>query len=159
MPLGLRIESSDKRCHCHFSSYARLTYPLLSSPPWIKSIEDFATFLRNSSMAEAERQEGTVIMPPKIAIIDDGINATLADVQERIANGATFSSRSQDFESMMNSYFVPLGNTGTLMAQLICSLCPDVKLYIARLEELPMIGKTRHVTAESAAKVSRVRYV
>lgn len=40
------------------------------------------------------------------------------------------------------------------MAQLICSICPSIQLYIARLEELPALtGGGRTVTARSAAKV------
>ncbi|KAI2631548.1 putative subtilisin [Hypomontagnella submonticulosa] len=115
-------------------------------PPWIKSIQDFSTFLMN-----AARDKGNV-SPVKIAIIDDGIDATMHDLQPKIAGGATFCPYPHS-PVLVNSYYVPRGNHGTLMAQLICSICPSPQLYIARLEELPALtGSGRSVTARSAAK-------
>ncbi|KAI1820131.1 hypothetical protein F4861DRAFT_88862 [Xylaria intraflava] len=79
---------------------------------------------------------GTTWVEPsevEIAVIDDGIDATTAGLQPRIARGATSCPYPHSSE-LVNSYFVPSGKHGTLMAQLVCRLCPDVKLYIARLE-------------------------
>jgi hypothetical protein len=112
-------------------------------------MEDFAEFLQ-------AREEP--VEPVKIAIIDDGIDAAMENLQSRIAGGATFCPypHSSDF---MNPYFVPSGKHGTLMAQMICNLCPDARLYIARLEELPTItGSGRRITAKSAAKVGHVSF-
>ncbi len=93
------------------------------------------------------------VQPVKIAIIDDGIDATMYDFQSKIAGGETFCPYPHSLD-LVNSYFVPRGRHGTWMAQLICSICPVVELYIARLEELPTPGSGRCVTAKSAAKVS-----
>ncbi|KAI0403545.1 peptidase S8/S53 domain-containing protein [Xylaria palmicola] len=114
--------------------------------PWLKGVQDFASFLRNASK---EKQ----VEPVKIAIIDDGIDATVPIFERRIANGATFCLY-PDSPEFVNSYYVPSGKHGTLMAQLICNMCPNVQLYVARLQELPTLtgGSGRRVTAESAAK-------
>jgi hypothetical protein len=105
-------------------------------------------------MAQGQQFKEKQVTSMKIAIIDDGIDATVASLQPRIAGGATFCPYPHSSD-LMNPYFVPSGNHGTLMAQLICSICPDSLLYIARLEELPTVtGRGRRVTAKSAAKVS-----
>lgn len=119
-------------------------------PPWIKSTHAFSTFLMNASMKQAKDSQ---VRPVKIAIIDDGIDATMPGLQPKIASGATFCPYPHS-STLVNSYFVPRGKHGTLMAQLICDLCPSIQLYVARLEELPAFtGGGRRVTARSAAKV------
>ncbi|KAK8926722.1 Intracellular serine protease [Metarhizium anisopliae] len=119
------------------------------APAWIKSTRQFATLLMNASREQGKDKQ---VAPVKIAIIDDGIDATLHDLQSKIAGGATFCPYPHSSE-LVNSYFVPRGKHGTLMAQLICDLCPGTELYIARLEELPLLsGSGRRVTARSAAK-------
>jgi hypothetical protein len=101
------------------------------------------------------QEAGNEVQPIKIAIIDDGIDATMYDLQSKIAGGATFCPYPHSSE-LVNSYFVPRGKHGTLMAQLICRLCPAAQLYVARLEELPTpTGEGRRITAISAAKVCR----
>ncbi|KAF5131469.1 Intracellular serine protease [Metarhizium anisopliae] len=115
----------------------------------IEPTRQFAAFLMNASMEQGKDKQ---VAPVKIAIIDDGIDATLHDLQSKITGGATFCHYPHSSE-LVNSYFVPRGKHGTLMAQLICDLCPGTELYIARLEELPLpSGSGRRVTARSAAK-------
>ncbi|OBT68012.1 hypothetical protein VE03_01564 [Pseudogymnoascus sp. 23342-1-I1] len=132
-----------------FSSELSTTENIEEAPAWIKSIRDFSTFLMHASMAE---DKGNQVPPVKIAIIDDGIDATMHGLQPKIAGGATFCPYPHSSD-LVNSYFVPRGKHGTLMAQLICDICPGTQLYIARLEELPTLtGGGRRVTARSAAK-------
>ncbi|KAH8802523.1 putative subtilisin [Xylogone sp. PMI_703] len=132
-----------------FSSELSTTEKIEEVPAWIKSVEDFSTFLSNSSMVLGNDNH---VPPVKIAIIDDGIDATMYDFQAKIAGGATFCPYPHSAD-LVNSYFVPRGKHGTLMAQLICRICPGTQLYIARLEELPTLtGNGRRVTARSAAK-------
>ncbi|KAH7146976.1 hypothetical protein B0J13DRAFT_664793 [Dactylonectria estremocensis] len=77
--------------------------------------------------------------------LDDENGAKGRDLEVKIG----FSS-----SEFLNSEAYLDDNYGIPRAQLICSLCPDAKLYIARLEELPtMTGRGRHVTAKSAAKI------
>jgi hypothetical protein len=108
-------------------------------------MKDFASFLRNIKTEK--------VAPVKIAIIDDGIDATLDSLQGKIAGGTSFCPYPNSTD-LMNAYFVPSGRHGTLMASLICQICPDPRLYIARLEERPAVdGNDRRITAKSAAKV------
>ncbi|KAK7403904.1 hypothetical protein QQX98_010311 [Neonectria punicea] len=132
-----------------FSSGLSTTESIEEAPPWIRSIREYSTFLMNASMSLGK---GKQVSSVKIAIIDDGIDATLHDLQSKIAGGATFCPYPHS-SVLVNSYFVPRGKHGTLMAQLICDICPATQLYIARLEELPALtGSGRRVTARSAAK-------
>ncbi|KAF2233516.1 hypothetical protein EV356DRAFT_577549 [Viridothelium virens] len=123
----------------------------VTTPMWIKSIADFAGFLRESVKTKLnEDREKTDSL--KIAIIDDGIDATVSGLQQQIANGATFYPYAPASE-LMNPYFVPSGMHGTVMAQMICRICPNVQLYIARLEELPSLaGGGRRITPKSATQ-------
>ncbi|KAE8348515.1 peptidase S8/S53 domain-containing protein [Aspergillus coremiiformis] len=98
------------------------------NPPWISCLEEFALFLCNAPKAA----------PVKIAIIDDGVDASYLNLHTKIAGG-------------QRAYFAPLGRHGTWMASLISKLCPRPSLYIARLDEHPADGN-RQITAKSAAK-------
>jgi hypothetical protein len=107
-------------------------------------LEDFATFIYNAP----------AIPPVKIAIIDDGVDASLASLNGKIAGGKSFC-RHPNSDDLMSAYFAPSGMHGTWMATMITRLCPHVSLYIARLEEYPSIqgDGRRQITAESAAEV------
>lgn len=125
----------------------------ISVPDWIKSVQNFSSFINHGCRMQSRKNP---VDPIKIAIIDDGMDATVSSLQSRIANGAgesfCFYPNSQE---LVSSYYVPSGTHGTRMAQLICDLCPEVQLYIARLEELPSPnGIGRRFTARSAAMVS-----
>lgn len=108
-------------------------------------MKDFAEFLK------AAKPDATV-RPIKIAVIDDGINTALDIFTNRIQVGESFY-RLGELSGRRGSYYVPSGPHGTLMAQLICEVCPVVKLYIAQLEVLPGQDGRRSFTAESATEV------
>ncbi|KUJ15360.1 putative subtilisin [Mollisia scopiformis] len=145
----ISVEIIDDNKPVKRSSELSTTEKIEEAPAWIKSVRDFSTFLMNASMSLGKDKQ---VPPVKIAIIDDGIDATMYDLQSKIAGGATFCPYPLS-PDLVNSYFVPRGKHGTLMAQLICSMCPSTQLYIARLEELPTLtGAGRRVTARSAAK-------
>ncbi|KAK6538519.1 hypothetical protein TWF694_010099 [Orbilia ellipsospora] len=93
----------------------------------------------------------------KIAIIDDGVDTFLPFFEGKIAAGRSFCSYSES-KDLTRAYFVPLDTcNGTIMAYLICQICPRVKLYIAKLNEETDIHNERQITAESAAAVSSTR--
>ncbi|KAI1824956.1 hypothetical protein F4861DRAFT_538412 [Xylaria intraflava] len=98
---------------------------------WINKVGGFSQFLRNIPRAERDK-----IRPIKIAIIDDGVDASLEFLVGQIRGGKSFCpyARSSD---LMNAYYVPSGQHGTMMADLICRICPSCELYIARLDERP----------------------
>ncbi|KAK3940099.1 hypothetical protein QBC46DRAFT_385990 [Diplogelasinospora grovesii] len=93
--------------------------------------------------------------PPRkqlsIAIIDDGIDASLGIFDDKIAWGASFCSQ-LGLEDSVAPYFVSSGHHGTLMGALILRLCPGAKLYIAKLDERYSSNGGRHITAKSAAE-------
>jgi hypothetical protein len=88
----------------------------------------------------------------KVAVIDDGIDGFQENITDNIVSGISFC-RYSDSGNLMNAYYVPSGGHGTMMASLICRLCPQVKLFVARLEEYKAPFNKRHITARSAAEV------
>ncbi|KAI1080675.1 peptidase S8/S53 domain-containing protein [Whalleya microplaca] len=130
-----------------FSVYTESRIKTLTLSPWMKCMKDFAGFLRS---AKSERP----INPIKIAVIDDGINMGLDIFHNRVQSGESFY-RFSNISGRCGSYYVPSGPHGTLMAQLICEVCPQVKLFIAQLEELRGREGRRSFSVESAAGAIR----
>jgi hypothetical protein len=130
----------------HYTSRieTNMAKPPFRGNPWIRSMEDFAKFLENARESNVD--------PIKIAIIDDGLDATVPRLQNSIALGKSFSPYPNSSE-FMKAYFVPSGRHGTLMATLVQKICPKPQLYIARLEERPTAGGRAHYTATSATEV------
>lgn len=91
------------------------------------------------------------VRPVRIAIVDDGIDHTLDIFRGRIGKGESFQQVAENIHGRWGAFYVPSGTHGTLMAKLICKICPNVELYIAQLEVLP--GGRRSFNAESAAEV------
>lgn len=107
---------------------------------------NFARFLRRAPRAKEED------MAIKIAIIDDGVDGSLLSLDNKIVAGKSFCPYANSTD-LMSPYYVSSGNHGTCMATLICKLCPEVKLYVARLDERPGVGSSqRQITARSAAE-------
>lgn len=129
-----------------FSSvYTESRIKMLTESPWMKCMKDFAGFLHSIKLR-------TPLEPVRIAVIDDGINMALDIFDKRVQFGESFHQLSQ-LSGRRGAYYVPSGPHGTLMAQLICEICPPVKLYIAQLEELRGQDGRRSFTAESAVEV------
>ncbi|RYP70537.1 hypothetical protein DL769_004930 [Monosporascus sp. CRB-8-3] len=108
--------------------------------PWIQAINSFCTFLQNKKNPN----------PVKIAIIDDGIDATWPDIHGRIVKGKSFYP--YPGSEFFKAYYVPSGKHGTLMATLICKSCPRPQLYIARMEERRTEDDIALFTTDSAIK-------
>ncbi|KAI1878942.1 hypothetical protein JX265_003119 [Neoarthrinium moseri] len=115
---------------------------------WIDCMSSFAKFLRRAPAARNTR-------PVKVAIIDDGVDASLLSLDGKIAIGKSFCPYANSRE-LMSPYYVPSGNHGTCMATLISKICPEVSLYVARLDERQTPGTSyRQITAKSAADAIR----
>ncbi|KAF5700339.1 intracellular serine protease [Fusarium mundagurra] len=93
----------------------------------LNSMVNFAKLLRTAPSAQN-------IRPVKIAIIDNGIDASLIRLRGKIAAGMSFYSSNSSTDAM-SPYFVPSGKSGTVMAMLICEICPQVSLYIAKVDQ------------------------
>jgi hypothetical protein len=88
----------------------------------------------------------------RVAVIDDGVDGFQEQIAENIIAGASFC-RYSDGGDLMNAYYVPSGGHGTMMASLVCRVCPHAKLLIARLDEYKGQNNKRFITARSAAMV------
>lgn len=104
--------------------------------------------------------EITEVRPIKIAIIDNGVDAALSILKGKIANGASFfpnkNINTGNYMDHYYPYYVASNtlNHGSLVATLVCKMCPKVKLYICRLDEkMSGKGEGRYLTMESATKV------
>jgi hypothetical protein len=114
---------------------------------WIDSTRGFATFIHNIPKSE--------IPLIKVAVIDNGVDAALEILDGKIASGMSFCPYPNS-SYLMNPYYVTaesLGH-GSVVAALICQMCPKARLYIGRLDERASSGSNREITAESAAEVS-----
>lgn len=107
----------------------------------------FADFIRNYPDPLSESSEK--FEPVKVALIDDGVDSTFKGLNERIARGQSYSRRGSD---LCNPYYLSTCGHGTVMACLICQMCPKVKLYVAKLDE-EETDSGRSITTSSAAKV------
>ncbi|KAH0558881.1 hypothetical protein GP486_004487 [Trichoglossum hirsutum] len=87
--------------------------------------------------------------PIRVALIDDGIDATQTNLHRNIVKGVSYCARPGSSE--WNSYYAT-GDHGTLMADLICRICPEAQLYVAKLDEYQAENGNRQITAASAAK-------
>ncbi|KFY88353.1 hypothetical protein V498_06812 [Pseudogymnoascus sp. VKM F-4517 (FW-2822)] len=113
---------------------------------WISEVQKFATFLTSDKSIRAE------VAPIKIAIIDDGVDAQLDIFTGKIAAGRSFCPFGGSAD-LMNAYYVPSGYHGTMMADLICRICPSCQLYVARLDESTNRNDmSRQITVKSAAE-------
>ena len=105
----------------------------------MSTIEDFSTFL-GRAFPKSDESVATKIpksndsMAIKIAIIDDGVDANLVSLDGKIAIGKSFCPYANSSE-LIGPYYVPTGNHGTCMASIISRICPEVSLYVARLDE------------------------
>jgi hypothetical protein len=114
---------------------------------WLVCMEKFAVFVRNY-----EDPWQPDLKPPeiKVALIDDGVDTAHASLSCIIADGKSFSQKSN---GQYNSYYKSSRGHGTIMATLIRKICPGVKLYVARLNE-ERTNNGFEITAASAALVS-----
>jgi hypothetical protein len=134
---------------------------------WLIHTDTMAQYIANISVeresanrakAQAKSEEGSnnetsKLEDIRVAVIDDGIDGFQDDLIDNIASGVSFC-HSSDSGNLMRAYYVPSGGHGTMMARLICRLCPKAKLYVARLEEHRSSNGKRQITARSAAEVS-----
>ena len=67
----------------------------------------------------------------RVAVIDDGVDDSVPIIKQKLKMGISYYPYGNYFEARADRY----GNYshGTLMAALICAVCPEVDLYVARL--------------------------
>ncbi|KAK9783757.1 putative Peptidase S8/S53 domain-containing protein [Seiridium cardinale] len=119
---------------------------------WVTTMERFAEFLQNAER-NADPQV-TLKYPVTVALIDDGVDINDQTIQCKVIGGRSFCHRDKE-ENLNQPYYVSRGGHGTAMASYICKICPNVRLYILRLDEYPTESGKRHITAASAEKAVR----
>ncbi|KAK6360673.1 hypothetical protein TWF730_006807 [Orbilia blumenaviensis] len=141
----LHISDSNTGPESYLGSFATSDYSLERENEWLKVMKNFSICL-NNLLPKSSSQD------IKIALIDDGVDASLSLFEGKIAAGRSFCPYPNSKE-LVSSYFVTSGKShGTIMAYLICTICPRVKLYVARLDEGYNLYGKRQITAQSAAK-------
>ncbi|KAI0969672.1 hypothetical protein F4678DRAFT_473528 [Xylaria arbuscula] len=153
----IRLETDDKIEVNHILDNKDVSYAsefkssessLQPEHSWIDCVSNFARLLRTAPAASNTR-------PVKVAIIDDGVDASLLSLDGKIAIGKSFCPYVNSTD-LLSPYYVPSGNHGTCMATLISKICPEVSLYVARLDERQAPGSShRQITAKSAADAIR----
>ncbi|KAK6362730.1 hypothetical protein TWF730_000186 [Orbilia blumenaviensis] len=137
----------DTGPHSYAGSFATLNSNQESEHAWLKVMEQFAECILG--LPDDPKQH------IKIAVIDDGVDASLSLFEGKIASGSSFCPYPNS-KDLISPYFVPSGTLhGTIMAYLICKICPRVRLYVARLDEGYAVHGKRQITARSAAAAIR----
>lgn len=103
-----------------------------------------------SSKENSERSK-TIDEEVRVAILDDGVDWYFA-TGTRCTGRSFYVDRRQDFEGQ-KVWYSSSSDHGTLMAALVQKVCPDVRLFVARLDQTETEGKFQP-TAESAVKAS-----
>lgn len=114
---------------------------------WLTCMDDFADFIQNVESPLPIHE------PVTIALIDDGVDINERSLPARIIGGRSFCQRTSD-RNLSKPYYVTSGGHGTVMASLICRVCPKAQLYVVKLDEHISENSKRQITAKSAAKVS-----
>ncbi|KAH8892618.1 subtilisin-like protein [Thozetella sp. PMI_491] len=120
---------------------------VLHGQQWVATMDDFADFL--VSAERNLRPRGSIKPEVTVALIDDGVDINDEMIESRIIGGRSFCHRE---ENLSQPYYVSGGGHGTAMAGLICRICPNVRLYVLKLDEYVIESGKRQITAKSAAK-------
>ncbi|KAK1764325.1 hypothetical protein QBC33DRAFT_203355 [Phialemonium atrogriseum] len=140
----------DNKDVSYASDFKRTGLHLQQENSWIDCMANFARLLRT-----ARKQDGGSVDPIKIAVIDDGVDASLVSLDSKIATGKSFCPYANSSD-LISPYYVSSGNHGTCMATLISRLAPNVSLYVARLDERQSVGNgQRQIMPKSAADAIR----
>ncbi|KUJ16880.1 uncharacterized protein LY89DRAFT_669327 [Mollisia scopiformis] len=113
---------------------------------WLTTMDDFADFIQNVDSPLP------FVEPITIALIDDGVDIGEQSLHAKIIGGRSFCQRG---ENLNKPYYVTSGGHGTVMASLICRVCPRAQLYVVKLDEHMSENSKRQITAKSAAKAVR----
>lgn len=128
----------------------------LSAHKWLNCMDKFADEIQNVQVPPSTQKE--LQKEITVALIDDGVNIDIPTVAGKVIGGATFD-RGEPDENGPSPYFVSSGGHGTVMADMICRVCPTMKLYVFKLEthlvQDPIAeGQTHNqIVAQSAAQV------
>ncbi|KNG85640.1 hypothetical protein ANOM_006031, partial [Aspergillus nomiae NRRL 13137] len=107
--------------------------------PWLDNMDRFVTFVKNTP---------EISRVVKVAVIGHGVGQIQENFEDSIISGISFSTSQYGSTISTLPWYLPSNDKSTLMAKTILRLCPNVKLYIARLD----YGIDGVPTIESAIK-------
>jgi len=113
-------------------------------------VAGFASVIR--TLVETLKERKVDLKDVKVAVIDDGIDPQDNYLSSRIAEGWP-PDHWNGFETFPPAFYFSSGGHGTKMARLITEVCPEVKLYVAKLEQRASRDGGGQFTAKSAAEV------
>ncbi|RYP61446.1 hypothetical protein DL770_009787 [Monosporascus sp. CRB-9-2] len=122
----------------------------LQNHRWLKCMDEFKTFINNAPIPPqivGGRQLN--LTPIKIAVIDDGIDTTHKDLQERVVGGQCFCADES------SSFYVSAGGHGTMMARLIARVFPKAQILSLKLDEHPQSDGRSQFSVHSATEAIR----
>jgi hypothetical protein len=128
----------------------------LQSNRWLECMDNFADEIQNVKVPFTDN----VILKNdiKVALIDDGADPYVESLRGKIKGGESFD-RGYPHENGPSPYYTSSKGHGTVMADMICRVCPMAKLYVYKLETHPSINPATQtqtndqISAESATLV------
>ncbi|RDW67032.1 hypothetical protein BP5796_09781 [Coleophoma crateriformis] len=111
----------------------------LSPHRWLDCMDGFADAIQNIWRAAVKgktSQSGDINelhRPVEVALIDDGVDVYHEPLRGKISSGKSFDYGDRG-ENRMRPYWVSERGHGTVMANMICRVCPMVNVYAIRLE-------------------------
>lgn len=104
----------------------------LSAHRWLNCMDAFADEIQNVPVPPHPQHED-LRRDITIALIDDGVNLHTPTVAGKVIGGETFD-RGGPGDNGPGPYFLSDSGHGTVMADMICRVCPTAKLYVFKLE-------------------------
>ncbi len=131
----------------------------LQSNRWLDCMDKFADEIQNVKVPSTDN----VVLKNdiKVALIDDGADPYVESLRGKIKGGESFD-RGYPHENGPSPYYTSSKGHGTVMADMICRVCPMAKLYVYKLETHSSINPATQtqtndqISAESAALVSHL---
>ena len=131
-----------------------------SRQDWLKCMDRFADLVEESRPPQeaAENQINVVPQPPKVkvAIIDDGVKSSVDNLDDIIERGESLVKQTNP-KQRHSPYTTSSRGHGTVMAYYIRRVCPNIRLYIAKLDPQPVTSRVTF-TIESATEVMHISF-
>lgn len=134
----------------------------LQSNRWLDCMDKFADEIQNIKIPPIDN--AILKNDIKVALIDDGVDPYVESLRGKIRGGESFD-RGFPHENGPSPYYVSTRGHGTVMADMICRVCPMARLYVYKLETHSTINTGTHsqayeqISASSAALVSLISYL
>ncbi|KAL3424925.1 intracellular serine protease [Phlyctema vagabunda] len=103
----------------------------LQSNRWLESMDKFADEIQNIKVPTVDNP--LLKNDIKVALIDDGADPYVESLRGKIKGGESFD-RGYPHENGPSPYYTSARGHGTVMADMICRVCPMAKLYVYKLE-------------------------